>query len=109
MNKTNLVLMFLILSSLASAATAGELTPQQIAENRAKWICEHNHHWHPSYRIGGQQPGFWLWKHCSFEGLGFGRPRQTVTWSCRPRRRMRLVGEAYHSNDRMSVLVRLWK
>lgn len=107
--RTLLFLGLLLLPTLVAATPPATITPQQIAENRARWIVEHGYHWHPSYRIGGQQPGFWLWKHCGFEGLGFGRPHQPVTWSCRPRQRMRLVAEAYHSNERMSVLVRLWK
>ena len=105
--KTAIVIAFL----MATAATATEQpTPQQIAQARADWIVSNHYHWHPPYTVG-TGPQFWLWRHARFEGLGFGRPG--AQWkrmgTCRPRYRMALVADAYASNNRMSVRVRLWR
>jgi len=102
----------IILCLIATPVSSAEQpTPQQIAQSRADWIVQHNYRWHPSFKIG-TGPKFWLWDHVKFEGLGFGE--SGAVWkrmgTCRPKRRgMRLVGDAYASNERMSCRVRLWK
>jgi hypothetical protein len=99
----------MMLMTLAVAVDAAEpprkLTAQQVAQARADWIVRQprGHYWHPPYRIANP------WRVARFEGCGFGRPGQNVTWSCRPRYRMRLVGDAYATGPIMSVRVRLWR
>jgi len=81
------------------------MTAQEVAQARADWIVSQprGYWWHAPFRIAN------VWRVARFEGCGFGRPNQRVTWSCRPRYRMRLVGDAYATGATMSVRVRLWR
>ena len=81
------------------------MTAQEVAQARADWIVRQprGYWWHPPFHIAN------VWRVARFEGCGFGRPGQNVTWSCRPGRPMRLVGDAYATGPVMSVRVRLWR
>ncbi len=82
-----------------------DLTAQQVAQARANWIVSRPrpYYWHAPFSVSN------VWRVARFEGCGFGRPGQHVTWSCRPRRRMKLVADAYATGKHMSVRVRLWR
>ena len=92
-------------SSAVEVPLVKSMTAQEVAQARADWIVSQprGYWWHPPFRIAN------VWRVARFEGCGFGRPNQAVTWSCRPRYRMRLVGDAYATGPVMSVRVRLWR
>ena len=85
--------------------TTKPLTAQQVAQMRADWMVRHSHRWHPPFSVGR------VFKHCRFEGVGWGRAglAHKRMGTCLPRWRMTLVGDAYATNGRMSARVRLWK
>ena len=101
-----LTILMTLVATVDAADPPRKLTPQQSAQARADWIVSQprGYWWHPPYRIANP------WRAgARFEGCGFGRPGQAVTWSCRPRRRMKLVADAYATGPIMSVRVRLWR
>ena len=103
---TKAMLLSLCLAVTATAAPPVQtLPPQEVAQMRADWMVRHNHRWHPPFSVGR------VFKHCRFEGVGWGRAglAHKRMGTCRPRWRMTLVGDAYATNGRMSARVRLWK
>jgi len=98
--------MHLFLSLWLTVASANvPHTPQQAAQQRADWMVKHNYRWHPPYYIGN------VWRFARFEGVGWGgsAAKQNRMGTCTPRRRMRLIADAFATNGRFSVRVRLWR
>ena len=107
---TRFSLLLAVLLALNTTVTAAppvtKMTPQEAAQARADWLVSQprGYYWHPPWSVANP------WRTgAKFEGCGFGRPNQVVTWSCRPRYRMRLVADAYATGPFMSCRVRLWK
>ena len=99
------LLMPLILLGCVITTPSETLTPQEVAQIRANWMVANPPRWHPPYRVGR------VFRHARFEGVGWAkshRPWKTIG-TCRPRRRMRLVADAYAKNNHMAVRVRLWR
>jgi len=100
-----LILSLAVMVSVAATtdpATAPPVTAaQQCAQQRADWMLARRWRGHPPANVGN------LWRHARFEGVGWsGGP---TMGTCRPRYRMTLVGDAYASDGRWSVRVRLWR
>ena len=83
------------------------LTAQQVAQARVDYMAKHNYRWHPPYHI----PKNRLWKVARFEGAGWGGvnadPKRMGT--CTPRRRMKLVGDAWAKSKYGTFRIRLWR
>ena len=99
MNFMSLILLMCLMSH------SEELTPQEVAQIRANWMVTHHHRWHPPYRVGR------VFKHARFEGVGWAKSHRSwkTIGTCRPRRRMKLIADAYAKNRRMAVRVQLWR
>ena len=102
------IILFLLLTSMATAAEpAKPVNAQAVAQLRAEWLLARPHYrWHPPYYSVGN-----VWRYARFEGVGWGRAGavQQRMGTCTPRYRMRLVGDGFASNGRLSVRVRLWR
>jgi len=81
------------------------VSAQEIAQHRADYMVANNLRGHAPYSVGNP------WRVARFEGVGWsgGGALQQQIGTCQPRYQMRLVGDAYATNGRMSVRVRLWR
>lgn len=104
MTKAMLLSLFLAVTATA-APPVKPRTAQEVAQMRADWMVRHNYRWHAPAYVGN------VWRYARFEGAGFGGGRSVHhrMGTCLPRRRMRLIADAYANNGRFSVRVRLWK
>ena len=106
MTKAMLLSLFMAVTATA-APPVKPRTAQEVAQIRADWLLANPlYRWHPPFRAIGN-----VWSVSRFEGIGWSRANavQKRMGTCRPRRRMRLVADAYATNERFSVRVRLWK
>ena len=97
----------LIMMCLLPLADTKPLTAQQVAQARVDYMAKKNYRWHPPFHIPNKR----LWKVARFEGAGWGSVRADPKrmGTCTPRRKMRLVGDAWARSKHGTFRIRLWK